>query len=157
MSPGEPPMPLRCTLTPRTYNPIALESDACRRSNRLWNRTLFRYTRAGLRGCVVSTISVPLPQTIQDSSQTNDIHPAQDRNWNLYFVLNNRIRGATVQLEFVYLWRLFLVLFLHFRRKTRLIKWASVCVCVCVCVCLCVCMCVCVCVCVCLCTVLIPP
>ena len=25
----------------------------------------------------------------------------------------------------------FLVLFLHFRRKTRLIKWASVCVCLC--------------------------
>ena len=81
----------------------------------------------------------------------------------------------------------FLVLFLHFCRKTRLIKWASVCVCVCVCVracvcvcvslcvCLCVCvclsvcvsvcvcvrvcvcLCVCVCVCVCLCTVLVPP
>ena len=27
----------------------------------------------------------------------------------------------------------FLVLFLHFRRKTRLIKWASVCVSVCLC------------------------
>ena len=33
----------------------------------------------------------------------------------------------------------FLVLFLHFRRKTRLIKWASACVCLCVCLCVCVC------------------
>ena len=40
--------------------------------------------------------------------------------------------------------RLFLVLFLHFRRKTRLIKWGSVCVCLCVSVCECVCVCVCV-------------
>ena len=32
----------------------------------------------------------------------------------------------------------FLVLFLHFRRKRRLIKWASVCVCLCVCVYVCV-------------------
>ena len=38
----------------------------------------------------------------------------------------------------------FLVLFL-FRRKTRLIKWAAVCVCVCVCVRVCVCLCVCLC------------
>ena len=38
----------------------------------------------------------------------------------------------------------FLVLFLHFRRKTRLIKWASVCVCVSVCICQCVCVSVCV-------------
>ena len=65
--------------------------------------------------------------------------------------------------------RLFLVLFLHFRRKQRLIKWASVCQCVCVCFCACVCahvslcasaracVCVCVCVCVCACTILVPP
>ena len=39
---------------------------------------------------------------------------------------------------------LLLVLFLHFRRKTRLIKWASVCVCLCVYVCMCVSVCVCV-------------
>ena len=43
----------------------------------------------------------------------------------------------------------FLVLFLHFCRKTRLIKQASVCVCVCVCVSVYVCMCVSMCVCVC--------
>ena len=47
----------------------------------------------------------------------------------------------------------FLVLFLHFRRKTRLIKWAfvRVCVCVCVCVCVSVCLCLCLCLSVCVC------
>ena len=71
--------------------------------------------------------------------------------------------------------QVFLVMFLPFRWKPRLVKWNSVCVCVCVsvyvtmyvCVCLsvcvsvsvcvCVCMCVCICVCVCLCTILVPP
>ena len=44
-----------------------------------------------------------------------------------------RIVGSRICASFLSL----LVLFLHFRRKTRLIKQASVCVCVCVCVCLC--------------------
>ena len=58
---------------------------------------------------------------------------------------------------------LFLGLFLHFRRKTRLTKQASVCVCACVCVyvcmyvCMYVCVCVCVCLCVCVCKILVPP
>ena len=51
--------------------------------------------------------------------------------------------------------RPFLVLFLHFCRKTRLIKQASVCLCVYLCVCVSLSLCVCVCV--CLFKILAPP
>ena len=54
----------RCrTYSPGTYNPNARGSDACRRSNSLWTRTLDRYTRAGLPEYVVSTMSGPPPKT----------------------------------------------------------------------------------------------
>ena len=60
---------------PGTYNLNARGSDACRGSNSLWTRTLYRYTRAGLHECMVSTMSVPPPKTIQDREQTKDTHP----------------------------------------------------------------------------------
>ena len=54
---------------PRTYNSNARGSDAYRGSNRLWIRTLDRYTRVGLPECVVSTMSGPPPETAQDRIQ----------------------------------------------------------------------------------------
>ena len=58
----------------------------------------------------------------------------------LHHSLNNQIFKITfyfVIINYMIIY-LFLVLFLHFRRKTRLIKWASVCVSLCVCMCVCV-------------------
>ena len=60
---------------PGTNNPNARGSDAFRRNNCLWTRTLDRYTRAGLPECVVSTLSWPPPETTQDRTQTKDMHP----------------------------------------------------------------------------------
>ena len=57
---------------PGTYNPYAHGSDACRGSNCLWTRTLYRYTRAGLPECVVSTMSGPPPKTAQYRTPTKD-------------------------------------------------------------------------------------
>ena len=52
-------------LTPRgIYNPNACGSYVCRGSNKLLTRTLYRYTRAGLLGCVVSIMSGSPPETI---------------------------------------------------------------------------------------------
>ena len=55
--------------------------------------------------------------------------------YNYLFSYLLLVHGITFQKDF-------LVLFLPFRRKTRLIKWASVCVSVYVCVCVCLCVCV---------------
>ena len=68
---GRPIYPPPC----RTYNPNSRGSDACRGSSRLWTRTLDRYTRAGLPGCVISTMSGPPPETTQNRIQTNNTHP----------------------------------------------------------------------------------
>ena len=51
-------------------------------------------------------------------------------NWlKLRYILNIMIWYSSCSQKMLYVLS-FLVLFLHFRRKTRLIKWASVCVCV---------------------------
>ena len=65
-------LPQSRTYTPRDLQPNARESDACKRSNCLWTRTLDRCTRTGLPECVVSTMSGPLPKTAQDRTQTKD-------------------------------------------------------------------------------------
>ena len=39
------------------------------RSNRLWTRTLDKYTRAGLHECLVSKMSGPPPEITQDVTQ----------------------------------------------------------------------------------------
>ena len=62
-------------LQSRTYNPNSRGSDACRGSNFLWNRTLDRYTRAGLPECVVSTMSGPPPETPWDRTQKTQPKP----------------------------------------------------------------------------------
>ena len=55
--------------SPGTYNSNASGSDACTRSNSLDQNTR-QNTRASLPECVVSTTSGPLPETIQDRTQT---------------------------------------------------------------------------------------
>ena len=69
------------TYTPGTYNPNAHGSDTYTRSNRLWTRTLDRYTRAGLPECVVSRMSGPLPKKTQDRTQSTHTQ-SQDINSN---------------------------------------------------------------------------
>ena len=49
-----------------TCNPNARGSDACRGSDRLWTRTLYRYIRAGLHESVDSTMPGPPRETTQD-------------------------------------------------------------------------------------------
>ena len=67
---------LQCSnYIPRDLQPKIRGSDACRGSNRLWTRTLDRYTSAGQPESVVSTISGPLPETTKDRTQINDTHP----------------------------------------------------------------------------------
>ena len=73
--------PKSMTYTPGTYNPNARGPDPCRGSNSLWNRTLDRYTRAGLPKCVVSTMSGPPSKTTQDRTQTKDTHPIPGQKW----------------------------------------------------------------------------
>ena len=60
--------------TPETYNSNALGIGACRGRNRLWTRTVERYTRTGLHECVVSTMSGSPSETTQDRAQTMDTH-----------------------------------------------------------------------------------
>ena len=56
-----------------------------KRSNIHWTRTLDRYTRAGLRECVVNIMSGPPPETTQDRTKRTHIHKHaqfQDTNEN---------------------------------------------------------------------------
>ena len=72
--------PPQCrSYTPGTYNPNARGSDSCKGSNKLWTRTLRRYTRAGLPECVVSTMSGPPLETTQDRTQIKDTHPVPEQ------------------------------------------------------------------------------
>ena len=72
-------LPQTRTYIPGTYKPNARGSNACRGSNNPWNRTLDRYTRAGLPECVVSTMSGPQPKTTQVRTQRTHTQ-SQDRN-----------------------------------------------------------------------------
>ena len=74
---------------PRTYNPNAHGSDACRGSNSLWTATLDRYKRAGLPECAVSTMSGPPPETTQDITQTKDTHPIPGQKLKFLTQLGN--------------------------------------------------------------------
>ena len=64
---------------PGTYNPNARESDACTGSNRLWTRTLHRYTRTSLPDCVVSIMSGLPPETADDKTRRTHAQ-SQHRN-----------------------------------------------------------------------------
>ena len=66
-------------------------NPTCKESNRLWTRTLDRYTRAGLRECVVSTMSGRLPETTQDRTQSKDTYPVP--GWNLKFLTPPGLEG----------------------------------------------------------------
>ena len=83
-------------LTPTgTYNPHARGSDAYRRSNNLWTRILDRYTRAGVPGCVVSTMSGSPPKTTQDRTQRTQPNPRTEIK--IPDPAGNRTRGAGLE------------------------------------------------------------
>ena len=65
-------------------------------SNRLWNRTLGRYTRAGHPECVVNTMSGPPSQTTQDRIQTNDT-PSPRMKIKISYPTGNRTRAAGME------------------------------------------------------------
>ena len=71
------PSPSVGLILPRTYNPNARETDVCGSCNRLCTRTLEKYTSAGLRACMTSTISGPQPEATQDNTKNTQPVPGQ--------------------------------------------------------------------------------
>ena len=85
-------------LTPSgTCKQNARGPDACRGSNRLWTRTLDRYTSSGLPECVVRIMSGPPRETIQDRTQTKDTHPVLRIEIKISGPAGNRTRAAGLE------------------------------------------------------------
>ena len=75
-------------ISPRLYNTNARGSDASRANNRLWSRTLDRYTD------MVSTISGPPSKTTKDGTRNKGHRPSPRKQLKIFHFAGNQTRAA---------------------------------------------------------------